>query len=227
MSRRRRAELEDAEAVVVASRATPGGVSRPRLHDRHVVAPRAQPARQLVGAPAAAAADRRKRVGRDQDPHRAVRDGPRVRDRRLRAPGSAPPSCSRAPRARAPPRPAAAAARRSLPAHASASASASAAGDGMVEQTPSRPSADERRDPSHRGRDHRQPRGHVLEDLQRRPVEPERQRRVRADVERRDADVGAGERRRHPVVRQRAGEDDRVDPVGGLARRAAAPGRRR
>ncbi len=42
-----------------------------------------------------------------------------------------------------------------------------------------------------RGRDHGQPRGHVLEDLQRRPVEAQLQRRVPARIERRDADVGA------------------------------------
>ena len=47
----------------------------------------------------------------------------------------------------------------------------------VVAAGPSRPSADERRDAIDRRRDHRQARGHVLEDLQRRPVEAERQRR--------------------------------------------------
>ena len=69
--RRRRAELEHAESIVGRlARARRG--SRLRLHDRDVVSSRAQAAGQLVGAPAAAAADGRKRVSRDQDPHPPV-----------------------------------------------------------------------------------------------------------------------------------------------------------
>ena len=52
--------------------------------------------------------------------------------------------------------------------------------------------ADDRRYPIDRRRDDGKAGGHVLEDLERRPVEAERQRPVRGDVERGDADVGCG-----------------------------------
>ena len=66
----------------------------------------------------------------------------------------------------------------------------------------------ERGNPRQRRRDHRQPGRHVLEDLERRPVEAEGERAVSGDVEGRDADVGRGQTRRHDVVRHRAGERD-------------------
>ena len=63
---------------------------------------------------------------------------------------------------------------------------------------------DERAQARQRRRDDGQADGHVLEDLQRRPVEPEPQRAVPRRIERRDADVGGGQRRRQRGVRQRA-----------------------
>ena len=64
--RRRGAELQHADTVV-GCLADGFRRARPRLHDEHGVAARAQAARQLVRAPAAAAADRRKGVGDEQD----------------------------------------------------------------------------------------------------------------------------------------------------------------
>jgi hypothetical protein len=64
--RRRGAEFEDAEALVAALAVT-GGTPGPRLDDEDRVAACAEPFRQLEGAPSAAAADRRERVGREQD----------------------------------------------------------------------------------------------------------------------------------------------------------------
>src|SRR5207249_3218866 len=69
--RRGRAELEDAQTVVYRFADTSGS-ARPWLNDRDRVIARTQAARQLVRAPAAAAADRRKCIGGQEDVHRAV-----------------------------------------------------------------------------------------------------------------------------------------------------------
>ena len=191
-----------------------------------LVAARAQPARQLVGAPAAAAADRRKRVGGDQDLHRSRRSCPRsapalMADRLERAQCAAQ-LYSRTARSRAA-APSRRAARGSVSRSSAAASARRTAGSYSTPSRSCRPASGCDRPPA------RPPAGprHVLEDLQRRPVEAERQRRVRADVERRDADVGGGETRRHRVVRHRAGEDDVAEARAASAARAAARGRRR
>ena len=67
--RRPRAELDHSEAVVRHVTSRLGG-PRPRLHDQDRVSTRPEPARQLVGAPAASAAHRRKGIGDEKDVHR-------------------------------------------------------------------------------------------------------------------------------------------------------------
>ena len=68
-----------------------------------------------------------------------------------------------------------------------------------------RPQAGQRR------RHHREAGRHVFENLQRRPVESERQRRVRRRIERRDPYVGGRQRGGHGLMRHRSGEDDVAD----------------
>ena len=72
---------------------------------------------------------------------------------------------------------------------------------------------DERRDAIRGRRHHRESRRHVLENLQRRPVEPELERTMGGEVERSGADVGGGEAGRHASVRHRSGEDDPRDAL--------------
>ena len=76
-------ELVDGEAVVFAR--SVGCPARPRLHHPHVVAAPAQPARELPRAPAAAAAGRRERIGREQDAH-ATAAPPAAEERGWRRP---------------------------------------------------------------------------------------------------------------------------------------------
>ncbi len=154
------------------------------------MAARAEAARELVGAPAAAAADGRERVGRDEKPH----DRSASRSHRRRRTSASQCACptvlangalaggrAEPSRTRAPDR------------SARASASASAAGPrGIVEQ-PFASVRQQRWNAIDGRRDDRQARGHVLEDLQRRPVEPERQRR--------DARRRRKARRRYPPRR--------------------------
>ena len=63
----RRADLVDVETVVAAGAVR--GMTRPWADDRDLVTSRSQAARELVRAPPAAAAIRRKRVGDEEDPH--------------------------------------------------------------------------------------------------------------------------------------------------------------
>src|SRR6186713_701602 len=70
--RRRGAEAAD-EKTVVLRLADARCFTGPGLNNGQLVAARAQPARQLVGAPSAAAAVRRERVGRYQHTHCALR----------------------------------------------------------------------------------------------------------------------------------------------------------
>src|SRR3954453_10103590 len=66
--RRRCAEFHDAKLIVGGVAYASSG-TRTRLHDQDVVSPGSQSARELVGAPSASAADRRKGVSCEQHPH--------------------------------------------------------------------------------------------------------------------------------------------------------------
>ena len=87
---------------------------------------------------------------------------------------------------------------------------------GVVEQ-PLFAVADDAGKPLDAGRDDRKAGRHVLEDLERRPVEFMRQRRMSGDVEGRDANVGSGEDRRHVCVRHGSDECNAVERGGGIA----------
>ena len=125
-------------------------------------------------------------------------------DSRVERRDSAPTSCSRAPRVRAPLAPAGCAATRSVSA-----SNACGRPLRMAEsyRRPSRLCPTRRRDAIDRGRNDRKARRHVFEDLQRRPVEAQRQGRVAVGIERRDTDITRRQARGNPIVRQRAGED--------------------
>ena len=165
------------EAVVVA-RAV-GVLPRPWLHDRHVVAARAQPASQLVRAPAGAAAVGREGVGGEEDSHDCrltIADCRSTKSRRFRIsretrrPVCAQCACqlySRSARARAatPRR-----WRRSRVAQRGQRVG-ERGGRGRVVEHAFDLVAHERPQPRQGRRHHGQTRRHVLEDLQRRPVE--------------------------------------------------------
>ena len=178
-------ELDDAECRRSSCRCLARRSSGDDLDD-HARRGRAPQAR----APARRCSSRCRRMRRERVGRRGGSSWRRTRaarDAARRARGSGLPAVvSRTARARAPRRRAAAA--------AAASAAAARARPPARRGPPDRrgafaPVADERRDARDGRRDHRQSGRHVLEDLQRRPVEAERQRLVRADVERRHADV--------------------------------------
>ena len=178
--------------------------------DGDAIAVRAQPAGQLVGAPAAAAGDGREGVGDEQDVAGGGHRHPACAGVVARIAAMAASSVAAVrrpaevllgagPRRGAQPAPAVGVRQR-------VERGGERAGRGAVVEHARLASPPARRDRPQAGqgrRDDRQARGHVLEHLQRRPVEAVPQRRVRVRVERRHADVGGGERGRHRVVGQR------------------------
>ena len=224
--RRRAAELVDVEAVEgVRDDAEAGRRAGPRPQHRDAIAVRAQPASQLVRAPAAAARDGREGVGDEQHVagcghrhpacarRRAHRRDGRVQRPAVRRPaevllGAGPRRCAQL----APP---------IGVGHGVERGSERAGRVAVVEHArlALAPRSAENRPQAGQGRrDDGQARGHVLEHLQGRPVEAAPERRVRVGIERRHAGVGRGEGGRHRVVGQRSGERDAGQALGGDAR---------
>ena len=101
------------------------------------------------------------------------------------------------------------------------------AGIGRIIEQAFEPVANDMREPLDSRHDDRKPRRHVLEDLERRPVELARKRRMRRQIERRDAHICSGQTCRNTRMRKRACKDDAWRRRRLRRALAAAPGHRR